>query len=38
MSAPDKSNMDRVMKLNGIKECDMFFLGVTSTYKTKEEV
>ena len=38
MSAPDKSNMDRVMKLNGVKEGDMFFLGVTSTYKTKEEV
>lgn len=38
MSAPDKNNMDRVMKLNGVKEGDMFFLGVTSTYKTKEEV
>ena len=38
MSAPDKSNMDRVMKLNGIKEGGMSFLGVTSTYKTKEEV
>lgn len=38
MSAPDKSNMDRVMKLNGVKEGDILFMGVTSTYKTKEEV
>ena len=38
MNATAKSNMDRAMKLNGLKECGVLFMGVTSTYRIKEEV